>query len=110
GGRWAWAWPGLWRIAAAEKEGGRPCPPLAAEAGLPPGSSAVTATLLRTCEFVDNRHTGSAEHLLADFADTIGRSGAWIFRHASAGIVFCPEHPQLPAGADFDRPAVRAFP
>jgi hypothetical protein len=65
--------------------------------------------LLRTCEFVDNRHTSSAEHLLADFADTIGRSGAWIFRHASAGIVFCPEHAQLLASAGFDRAAVRDF-
>jgi hypothetical protein len=69
----------------------------------------VSATLLRTCEFVDNRHTSDAEQLLADFADTISRTGAWIFRHASAGIVFCPEHAQLLAGAGFDRAKVRAW-
>ena len=101
--------PGRWSICVAENEEESPWPPLAAEAGLPDGTSAVSATLLRTCEFVDNRHTGNAEQLLGDFADTIGRSGAWIFRHAGAGIVFCPEHAQLLAGAGFDRASVRAW-
>jgi len=101
--------PGRWSICLAENEEESPWPPLAAEAGQAAEASAVSATLLRTCEFVDNRHTGSAEQLLADFADTIGRSGAWIFRYASAGIVFCPEHAQLLAGAGFDRAAVRQF-
>jgi len=101
--------PGRWSICLAENEEESPWPPLATEAGLPAGASAVAATLLRTCEFVDNRHTASAEQLLADFADTIGRSGAWIFRHAGAGIVFCPEHAQLLAEAGFDRTAVRSW-
>ena len=101
--------PGRWSICLAENEEESPWPPLATAAGLPPGASAVAATLLRTCEFVDNRHTASAEQLLADFADTIGRSGAWIFRYASAGIVFCPEHAQLLAGAGFGRAEIRAF-
>jgi len=101
--------PGRWSICLAENEEDSPWPPLAGEAGLPTDASAVSATLLRTCEFVDNRHTASAEQLLADFADTIGRSGAWIFRNASAGIVFCPEHAQLLAGAGFTRAGVRAW-
>ncbi len=101
--------PGRWSICIAENEEESPWEPLAVEAGLPPGTSAVSATLLRTCEFVDNRHTGSAEQLLADFADTISRTGAWIFRHASAGVVFCPEHAQLLAGAGYDRATVRAW-
>jgi hypothetical protein len=101
--------PGRWSLCVAENEEESPWPPLATEAGLPAGVSAVCATLLRTCEFVDNRHTSSAEQLLADFADTISRSGAWIFRHASAGVVFCPEHAQLLAGAGFDRAAVRSW-
>jgi hypothetical protein len=101
--------PGRWSICLAENEEESPWPPLSGEAGLPVGASAVSATLLRTCEFVDNRHTASAEQLLADFADTIGRSGAWIFRHAGAGIVFCPEHAQLLASAGFDRAAVRSW-
>ncbi len=101
--------PGRWSICVAENEEESPWPPLASEAGLPAGVSAVSATLLRTCEFVDNRHTGRAEQLLADFADTIGRSGAWIFQHAAAGVVFCPEHAQQLASAGFDRAQVRAW-
>ena len=101
--------PGRWSICLAENEEESPWPPLASELGLPDGVSAVSATLLRTCEFVDNRHTSSAEQLLSDFADTVGRSGSWIFEHASAGVVFCPEHAQQLAGAGFDRAQVRAW-
>lgn len=101
--------PGRWTMCIAENEAESPWEPLAVEAGIPAGTSAVSATLLRTSEFVDNRHTSSAEHLLGDFADTISRTGAWIFRHASAGIVFCPEHAQLLAGAGFGRAEVRAW-
>jgi hypothetical protein len=101
--------PGRWSICVAENEEESPWEPLAVEAGLPAGTSAVSATLLRTSEFVDNRHTASAEQLLGDFADTISRTGAWIFRHASAGVVFCPEHAQLLAGAGFGRAEVRAW-
>ena len=60
--------------------------------------------LLRTCEFVDNRHTADPEQMLADFADTISRTGAAIFRHHSAGVVFCPEHAHLLAAAGMSRP------
>ena len=101
--------PGRWSICIAENEEESPWEPLAAEAGVPAGTSAVSATLLRTSEFVDNRHTSSAEQLLADFADTISRTGAWIFRHATAGIVFCPEHAQMLAGAGFGRAEIRAW-
>jgi hypothetical protein len=101
--------PGRWSICLGENEEESPWPPLPSEAGLADGTSAVSATLLRTCEFVDNRHTGSAEQLLADFADTISRSGAWIFRYAGAGVVFCPEHAQLLARAGFGRAEVRAW-
>jgi hypothetical protein len=101
--------PGRWSICVGENEEESPWPSLASEAGLPEGTSAVSATLLRTCEFVDNRHTGSAEQLLGDFADTIGRSGAWIFRTAAAGVIFCPEHAQLLADAGYDQAGVRAW-
>src|SRR5690606_363044 len=46
--------PGRWSICLAENEEESPWPSLAGEAGLPEGTSAVSATLLRTCEFVDN--------------------------------------------------------
>ncbi|HEY2505573.1 MAG TPA: hypothetical protein VGI58_03585 [Streptosporangiaceae bacterium] len=47
--------------------------------------------------------------VLADFADTISRAGAWIFRYGGAGVVFCPGHAQLLAGAGFGRAEVRAW-
>jgi hypothetical protein len=67
----------------------------------------VSATLLRTCEFVDNRHTQDPEQVLWDFADTISRTGALIFRDASCGVVFCPEHAQLLAAAGLSKAGVK---
>src|SRR5207237_329188 len=77
--------------------------------GRAPGTSAVSATLLRTCEFVDNRHTPDPEHVLADVADTISRTGSLIFRDTSAGVVFCPEHAQLLADAGYTKADVQAW-
>jgi hypothetical protein len=99
--------PGRWSICIAENEEESPWEPASAEAGLPDGTSAVSATLLRTCEFVDNRHTQDAEQVLWDFADTISRTGALIFRDTSCGVVFCPEHAQLLADAGFSKNDVR---
>jgi hypothetical protein len=56
--------PGRWSICLAGNEEESPWPPFAADGGLPAGTSAVSATLLRTCEFVDNRHTPDPEHVL----------------------------------------------
>jgi len=99
--------PGRWSICLAENEEESPWEPLAAAAGLPPGTSAVSATLIRTCEFVDNRHTQDAEQVLWDFAGTISRTGALIFRDTSCGVVFCPEHAQLLAAAGYARADVQ---
>ena len=90
--------PGRWSICLAENEEESPWPPFAADGGQPDGVSAVSATLLRTCEFVDNRHTQDPEQVLWDVADTISRTGSLIFRDTSAGVVFCPEHAQMLAG------------
>ncbi|GGH44467.1 hypothetical protein [Microbacterium album] len=99
--------PGRWAICFGENEEESPWPPLAEQLGTP--GNAVTTTLLRTSEYVDNRHTASAEQLLGDFADTIGRSGAWIFQHAMAGLVLCPEHAQLLANAGYGRAEIAAW-
>ena len=99
--------PGRWSICIAENEEESPWEPLSVEAGQPPGASAVSATLLRTCEFVDNRHTQDPEQVLWDFADTISRTGALIFRDTSCGVVFCPEHAQLLAAAGFSKAGVQ---
>lgn len=101
--------PGRWSICIGENEEESPWEPLSVDGGVASGVDAVSATLLRTCEFVDNRHTSDAEHLLSDFADTISRTGAWIFRHASAGIVFCPEHAQMLADAGFGKAEIRQW-
>ena len=101
--------PGRWSICLAENEEDSPWEPLAEQAGLPAGSSAVSATLLRTCEFVDNRHTPDPEHVLNDIADTISRTGSLIFKDTSAGVVLCPEHAQMLAGAGFGKHDVQAW-
>ncbi|MQA09860.1 MAG: hypothetical protein GEU98_15175 [Pseudonocardiaceae bacterium] len=101
--------PGRWSICLAENEEESPWQPLSVDAGQPAGQSAVSATLLRTCEYVDNRHTQDAEQVLWDFADTMSRTGSLIFRDASVGVVFSPEHAQLLAGAGFSKADVRAW-
>jgi hypothetical protein len=101
--------PGRWAMCIAENEEESPWEPLSVDGGLPAGTDAVTSTLLRTSEFVDNRHTDDPELLLGDFADTIAPAGSWIFRHSSAGIVFCPEHAQQLAKAGMSKNDVRAW-
>jgi hypothetical protein len=101
--------PGRWSICLAENEEESPWEPLSVEAGLPAGASAVSATLIRTSEFVDNRHTQDPEQLLWDFADTISRTGALIFRDTSCGVAFCPEHAQLLAAAGYSKAAVKEW-
>ncbi len=101
--------PGRWSICIGENEEESPWEPLSVEAGQPAGSSAVSATLIRTSEFVDNRHTQDPEHILWDFADTISRTGSLIFRDTSCGVVFCPEHAQLLAGAGYSKADVQAW-
>jgi hypothetical protein len=101
--------PGRWSICFGENEEESPWPPLAVEAGLPEVTDAVSAMLLRTCEFVDNRHTQDPEQVLFDIADTISRIGSVIFRDASAGVVFGPEHANLLAKAGFSRADVQSW-
>jgi hypothetical protein len=99
--------PGRWSICFGENEEESPWEPLAESTGLPSGANAVSATLTRTCEFVDNRHTQDPEQLLWDFADTMARTGPLIFRSQSVGVVFCPEHAQMLAAAGFSRNDVK---
>ena len=99
--------PGRWAICFGENEEESPWEPLATEMGLEPSANAVSCTLTRTYEFVDNRHTQNPEHLLNDFADTISRTGVMIFRAQSAGIVFCPEHAQMLADAGYSKADVK---
>ncbi|WP_233159093.1 hypothetical protein [Pseudonocardia sp. MH-G8] len=101
--------PGRFSLCIGENEEESPWEPLSVELGRAPGTDAVSAMLLRTCEFVDNRHTSDAEELLWDFADTIARTGAAIGRHSSAGLVLGVEHAQLLAGAGFGKADVQRW-
>lgn len=101
--------PGRWSICVAENEEESPWEPLAADGGQPAGTSAVSAALTRTCEFVDNRHTQDPEQVLWDFADTISRTGALIFRDTSCGVVFSPEHAQLLADRGYSKADVQEW-
>jgi hypothetical protein len=101
--------PGRWTLCIGENEEESPWEPLAVEVGLPEGTDAVCATLLRTCEFVDNRHTQNPEELLTDFADTISRTGAAIVPYSSAALVLGVEHAQLLAANGFAKRDVQQW-
>jgi hypothetical protein len=88
--------PGRWSICLGENEEASPWEPLSVVGGVAPGADAVSAVLIRTCEYVDNRGTDSPEAVLTDFADTLARLGAYLGGgHSSGGIAVGPEHAQL---------------
>ena len=99
--------PGRWSICIGENEEESPWEPFCVDGGLPAGTSAVSATLLRTSEFVDNRHSHHPQDVLWDCAGTISRTGAQIFKEASAGVVLCPEHAQMLAAAGYSKADVQ---
>jgi hypothetical protein len=99
--------PGRWSICIGENEEESPWEPFCVDGGLPAGTSAVSATLLRTSEFVDNRHSHHPEDVLWDLAGTISRTGAQIFKEAATGVVLCPEHAQMLAAAGYSKADVQ---
>jgi hypothetical protein len=101
--------PGRFTLCIGENEEESPWEPLATELGLAPGTDAVSAMLLRTCEFIDNRHTTDPEQVLWDIADTVARTGAAIGRHSSAGLVLGVEHAQMLAAGGFSKADVQRW-
>jgi hypothetical protein len=95
--------PGRWQVCLAENEEESPWEPLAETGGVTGGVSAVSATLTRTMEFVDNRHTPNHEDVLRDLQDTISRIGSQIFPLSSVALVLCPEHAQMFAAAGLSK-------
>jgi len=88
--------PGRWSVCLGENEELSPWEPFSVVGGVAPGVDAVSAVLIRTCEYVDNRGTDSPEAVLTDFADTLARLGAYVGGgHSSGGLVLGPEHAQL---------------
>lgn len=101
--------PGRWTLCIGENEEESPWEPLSVELGLPAGTDAVSTLLLRTCEFVDNRHTLNAEEVLWDICDTVARTGAAIVPHSSAGLILGVEHAQQLAAAGFSKADVQRW-
>src|ERR1700761_4833135 len=83
--------PGRWQVCIAENEEESPWEPLSQDGGVPGGVSAVSCTLTRTMEFIDNRHTPRPEDVLRDIADSVGRLGPQIFPQTPVALVLCPE-------------------
>jgi hypothetical protein len=102
--------PGRWSICFGENEEMSPWEPLSVVGGVPAGVDAVSAMLIRTVEYIDNRSTDSAEAVLTDFADTLGRMGAYVGGpHSSGGLVLGPEHAQLLGNAGYSRADVQQW-
>ena len=102
--------PGRWSICFGENEEASPWEPLSVVGGLERGQDAVSATIIRTCEYVDNRDTRRAEEVLADISDTMGRSGAYMYGpNSTAGLILGLEHAHLLAGAGFTRRDVQEW-
>jgi hypothetical protein len=102
--------PGRWSICLGENEEMSPWEPFSAVGGVPAGTDAVSAILVRTVEYIDNRSTDSAEAVLTDFADTLARMGAYVGGpHSSGGLVLGPEHAQLLGNAGYSRADVQQW-
>jgi len=101
--------PGRWTMLIGEDEEHSPWEPLSVDGGLAPGQDGVTAMLVRTSEFVDNRHFHAPEEVLRDFADTIARSGSWLFRHSAVALVMNPDHARIFTEAGMSKQDVREW-
>src|SRR5262245_36569330 len=101
--------PGRWTLCCGENEEMSPWEPLSVVGGVERGVDAVSAMLIRTSEYVDNRHTEDPEEVLRDLADTLARSGAYVGgKHSSGAVVLGPEHAQLLGRAGYERAGVPA--
>src|ERR1700728_1657062 len=99
--------PGRWQVCIAENEEESPWEPFAENGGVTGGVSAVSATLTRTMEFVDNRHTPNHEDVLRDLQDTIGRIGSPIFPRPSGALWVLPEDGHMFAAAGMSKADVQ---
>ncbi len=101
--------PGRWTQCIGENEEMSPWEPLSVVGGVERDVDAVSSMLIRTSEFVDNRHTEDPEKVLRDLADTLARSGAYVGgQHSSGAVVLGPEHAQLLGRAGYGRADVQA--
>ena len=72
--------PGRWSICLGENEELSPWEPLSVVGGAEPGADAVSAMLIRTCEYVDNRSTDSADAIPILVAGAANAAMSMVFR------------------------------
>lgn len=102
--------PGRWTMCIGENEELSPWEPFSVAGGVEAGVDAVSAMLVRDCEYIDNRHTESAEAVLWDIADTLARTGAFLgIKHSTGGVVLGPEHAQFLAARGYSRADVQQW-
>ena len=87
--------PAKYSCCIAENEEDSPWPSLAADTGIGPDDSAVTATVIRSVLHIEARHTTIPEQLAAEFADSLCRTGALVRPRASGYVVMNPEHARI---------------
>ena len=99
--------PAKYTACIAENEEQSPWPALPTEFGLTAADSAVTAMVIRSCVHIEARHTMVPEHLVADLAGTIARTGALVHETVSAALILSPEHARLFGAAGWSKADVR---
>ncbi len=101
--------PGKYSLCIAENEEESPWEPLHVELGCSPGDSAVAALHTRGIDFVDNRHTADAHHLLNDIGDSIARTGTILRLQKRTCAIIGPEHAQLLAAQGMSKRDVKEY-
>ncbi|GGA61023.1 hypothetical protein GCM10011490_09010 [Pseudoclavibacter endophyticus] len=101
--------PGRWAQCFGEAEERSPWESFATELGLDEGADAVSVILARTSEFVDNRHFNDPIEVLRDFADSMQRTGPWIFPTSACLLVLNPDHARVLAEAGWSKQDVREW-
>jgi len=87
--------PAKYSCCIGENEEDSPWSSLAADNGIGPDDSAVSATVIRSVLHIEARHTTVPEQLAVDFADSLCRTGALVRARASGYVVLNPEHARL---------------
>ena len=100
--------PAKYSCCIAENEEDSPWASLAADNGIGPDDSAVSATVIRSVLHIEARHTMAPEQLAADFADSLCRTGALVRPRASGYVVLNPEHARLLDKHGWSKDDVRA--
>lgn len=101
--------PGKYTLCIAENEEESPWEPLHVELGCSPDESAVCALHTRGVDFIDNRHTSDAHHILNDIGDSIARTGTIVRLHKRVGVILGPEHAQILAGQGMSKRDVKEY-